>query len=314
MVQARRSGGGARVDDDFLVARSGTLLPVQQVQTPFETEGGVAGFVLLFSDTSARRRQEVDADRKLNDLTWIRRIRDALEHDRFALFAQPIIEIDSGRVVQHELLLRMIDEDGTAIAPGLFLPIAESYGSVGEIDRWVTRETMGLAAAGHSVEMNVSAQSLSDPTFYDYVESALRRSGADPALLVFELTETALVQDQAATEDFARRVHGLGCRLALDDFGSGYGGFTYLKQLPIDLLKIDIEFVRDLATNPASRLVVEAVVALAGGFGLQTVAEGVEDARTLDMLREYGVDFAQGYHLGRPAPLGDTLERERAVG
>jgi EAL domain-containing protein (putative c-di-GMP-specific phosphodiesterase class I) len=162
--------------------------------------------------------------------------------------------------------------------------------------------------------MNVSAHSLSDPTFYDYVESALRRSGADPALIVFELTETALVQDQAATEDFARRVHGLGCRLALDDFGTGYGGFTYLKQLPIDFLKIDIEFVRDLATNPASQLVVEAVVALARGFGLETVAEGVEDERTLDLLREYGVEYAQGYHVARPAPLGDTFQDERPEG
>jgi EAL domain-containing protein (putative c-di-GMP-specific phosphodiesterase class I) len=151
--------------------------------------------------------------------------------------------------------------------------------------------------------MNVSAHSLSDPSFYDYVEAELRRSGADPALLVFELTETALVQDQAATENFALRIHGLGCKLALDDFGTGYGGFTYLKQLPIDFLKIDIEFVRDLATNPASRHVVQAVVALARGFDLKTVAEGVEDARTLAMLREYGVDYAQGFHVGRPAAL-----------
>jgi EAL domain-containing protein (putative c-di-GMP-specific phosphodiesterase class I) len=125
---------------------------------------------------------------------------------------------------------------------------------------------------------------------------------------VFELTETAVVQDKAATENFALRIHGLGCRLALDDFGTGYGGFTYLKQLPIDFLKIDIEFVRDLATNPASRHVVEAVVALATGFGLQTVAEGVEDSQTLEMLREYGVDYAQGYHVGRPAPLEQTLD------
>jgi PAS domain S-box-containing protein len=311
MVKARFTRSATRVDDDVLVRRTGTLLPVQQVQTPFETDDGVVGFVVLFSDISARKRQEDRATRKLHDLAWIEQIRDALDYDRFVLYAQPIVEIDSGRTVQHELLLRMLDVDGTTIAPGEFLPIAESYGSIGEIDRWVARKTVSLAAAGHAVEMNVSAQSLSDPTFYDYVESELRRSGADPALLVFELTETALVHDQVATENFARRVHELGCRLALDDFGTGYGGFTYLKQLPVDFLKIDIEFVRDLTTNPASRVVVEAVVALARGFGLKTVAEGVEDERALEMLRGYGVNYAQGFHMGRPAPLEETLEQGR---
>jgi PAS domain S-box-containing protein len=314
LVAARLARSAARVDDDVLVGRSGSFLPVQQVQTPFETEDGVGGFVVLFSDISERKRQQDEAERKLHDLAWIERIRDALDHDRLVLYAQPIVEIDGGRVVQHELLIRMLDHDGSAIPPGLFLPVAERYGSIGEIDRWVTRQTVKLAAEGHRVEMNVSAYSLSDPTFYDYVESQLRHSGADPALLVFELTETAVVEDQAATENFAMRIHGLGCRLALDDFGTGYGGFTYLKQLPVDFLKIDVEFVRDLATNPASRHVVEAVVALAGGFGLQTVAEGVEDAQTLELLRVYGVDYAQGYHVGRPAPLARTFDSEGPPG
>jgi EAL domain-containing protein (putative c-di-GMP-specific phosphodiesterase class I) len=289
-------------------------LPVQLVQSPFETEDGGGGFVVVFSDISERKRQESDAHRKLHDLGWIERIRDALDQDRFVLYAQPIVEIATGRTVQHELLIRMLDDTGAPVPPGLFLPVAESYGSIGEIDRWVIRETVRLANAGHALEMNVSAQSLSDPTFYDYVESELRRSGADPALLVFELTETALVQDQAATEDFALRIHGLGCKLALDDFGTGYGGFTYLKHLSLDFIKIDIEFVRDLATNPASRHVVQVVVALAGGFGLQTVAEGVEDARTLELLAAYGVDYAQGYHVGRPAPLAQTFDSERPAG
>jgi PAS domain S-box-containing protein len=311
LVAARHERSSARIDDDVIVCRTGNLLPVQLVQSPFQTGDGVGGFVVVFRDISERKRQEEVAQRKLHDLGWIERIRDALDQDRFVLYAQPIVEIATGRTVQHELLIRMMGDDGDPIPPGLFLPIAESYGSIGAIDRWVMGETLRLAAAGHAVEMNVSAHSLSDPTFYDYVEAALRRSGADPGLLVFELTETALVHDQAATENFARRVHDLGCKLALDDFGTGYGGFTYLKQLALDFIKIDIEFVRDLVTNPASRHVVKAVVALADGFGLQTVAEGVEDAPTLKMLREYGVDYAQGYHPGRPAPLEQTFDSER---
>jgi EAL domain-containing protein (putative c-di-GMP-specific phosphodiesterase class I) len=142
----------------------------------------------------------------------------------------------------------------------------------------------------------------------DLIERGLERTGADPARLVFEVTETALVENQAAAAVFAEHLRELGCKLALDDFGTGYGGFTYLKRLPIDLLKIDIEFVSDLAVNPASRHVVEAVVALARGFELETVAEGVENAETLALLRELGVDFAQGYHIARPAPAERMLD------
>jgi EAL domain-containing protein (putative c-di-GMP-specific phosphodiesterase class I) len=141
----------------------------------------------------------------------------------------------------------------------------------------------------------------------EYFRSELRRTGADPSLIVVELTETALVSDEAAAEAFIERVGSLGCKLALDDFGTGYGGFSYLKRLPVDFLKIDIEFVRDLLTNQASRHVVAAVVSLARGFGQQTVAEGVEDPETLALLHEFGVDFAQGYGLGRPVPVAEAL-------
>ncbi len=121
--------------------------------------------------------------------------------------------------------------------------------------------------------------------------------------MIFEITETALIGDETAGREFVERLHALGCGIALDDFGTGYGGFTYLKQLPVDCLKIDVEFVRDLSTNPASHHVVEAIIALARSFDVKSVAEGVEDAETLQLLRRMGVDRAQGYHIGRPAPL-----------
>jgi EAL domain-containing protein (putative c-di-GMP-specific phosphodiesterase class I) len=127
--------------------------------------------------------------------------------------------------------------------------------------------------------------------------------------MVFELTETALLRSEQTAQEFIDGIGALGCGLALDDFGTGYGGFTYLKRFPVDYLKIDIEFVRDLPRDQASQHVVHAVVALAKGFGQKTVAEGVEDAETLALLRDYGVDYAQGYFLGRPAPLTETLER-----
>jgi EAL domain-containing protein (putative c-di-GMP-specific phosphodiesterase class I) len=156
---------------------------------------------------------------------------------------------------------------------------------------------------GRPVEVNVSARSVGDPAVIEHIERCLARSGADPGLVVFEITETALIDDASAALAFAERVRALGSKLALDDFGTGFGTFTYLKQLPVDYLKIDIEFVRDLATNSASHHVVQAVVALARAFGLQTIAEGVEDGATLELLRELGVDLAQGYFIARPAPL-----------
>lgn len=193
------------------------------------------------------------------------------------------------------------------VAPGQFLPTAERFGLIADIDQWVTRQGIGHAACGHPVELNLSAQSLGNPDLLNAIRGELRRTGADPGLLAFEITETALVEDAAAAEWFIARLRELGCRVALDDFGTGYGGFTYLKRLPITDLKIDIEFVRDLTESAASQEVVRAVVSLARGFGQRTVAEGVEDVATMDLLRELGVDCAQGFAIARPAPVADVL-------
>jgi EAL domain-containing protein (putative c-di-GMP-specific phosphodiesterase class I) len=154
------------------------------------------------------------------------------------------------------------------------------------------------------VELNVSGGSISDPALPTYIADRLAESGADPALLVFEITETALIEDSPAGRRFAECIHELGCKLALDGFGTGYGGFTYIKQIPVDYLKIDSEFVvQDLCQCTASVHVVKAVVNLARGFGLKTVAEGVEDADTLARVKTLGVDYAQGFHIARPGPL-----------
>jgi EAL domain-containing protein (putative c-di-GMP-specific phosphodiesterase class I) len=201
------------------------------------------------------------------------------------------------------VLLRMVGRDDEIILPGSFLPSAEKYGLIAEIDRWVITRAISLAGAGQLVKVNLSAESVGSRELLRFVERELGAAGAAPGNLVFEITETALMQDLAAGEACTRGLVDLGCGVALDDFGTGFGSFTYLKYLPIDYLKIDIEFVRDLTTNPASQHVVKAIVSLARGFGQQTIAEGVEDADTLELLREHGVDFAQGFHLGRPAPM-----------
>jgi PAS domain S-box-containing protein len=305
VLNARRDGAARRIDDVFL-RRDGCDLPVAYSAAPFETDDGVQGCVVVFEDISERRAHEAELEDEARKLSWIGRIQEALANDRFVLYGQPIVDLTSGAVVQSELLLRLREPGGEIIGPGAFLQIAEDYGLIGDIDRWVIARGAEIAATGRPVEVNVSAHSVSDPAVLDEIERCIEESAADPTLLVFEITETALIQDEVAAQHFAERLHKLGCKLALDDFGTGYGGFTYLKQLPLDFLKIDIEFVRDLTTNPASSHVVQAVVALARGFNLQTVAEGVEDAETLALLRELGVDLAQGYHIGRPGPLAES--------
>jgi PAS domain S-box-containing protein len=301
------NGRTVRVEDDMFIRRDGSELAVAYTAAPFATDDGVQGCVVVFEDITERKAAALTVERDLKKLGWVDAIQAALNEERFVLHAQPIIDLHTGQIVQRELLLRMLsaEKSGELIAPGTFLPVAEEYGLITEIDRWVIDRSAEIASAGRSVQVNVSARSISDPSLVDYVGHAIVRTGADPATLVFEITETSLVSDEKAARAFVEGLHELGCQVALDDFGTGYGGFTYLKQLPIDYLKIDIEFVRDLRENAASRNVVRGIVNLAHGFGLRTIGEGVEDQDTLDQLRELGVDYAQGYHIGRPSQLED---------
>jgi PAS domain S-box-containing protein len=305
IIQAQRSGAVARVDEDVFVRSDGSDLPVAYTAAPFSSQNGREGCVIVFQDVTERKAEAHRVGLELEKLGWLKRVREALDDDRFVLFAQPIVELADQTVVQHELLIRMQDpkQPGAVITPGAFLPVAEEYGFIADIDRWVIDRSAELAARGLAVELNVSAASISDSALIPHIAAAFDRTGADPTKIVFEITETALLNNHAAGRGFVEWLHEIGCAVALDDFGTGYGGFTYLKQLPIDYVKIDVEFVHDMVLNPASRNVVEAIVDLAQRFDLRTVAEGVEDAATLTLLGDVGVDYAQGYHIGRPAPL-----------
>ena len=236
-------------------------------------------------------------------LTWVGRIRRAIEAERLVLHSQPIVNLATGQTVGEELLVRMVDETGQLVMPSAFLPTAERFGLIRDIDRWVVSRALELIAAGRRVSVNLSARSVSDPELTTRVEQGLRRAGGDPALLVFEITETAAAADMEDVRAFAERVQRLGCGLALDDFGTGFGSFIYLKHLPVSELKIDMEFVRHVSHSRADRRLVESIVMIAQALGVRTVAEGVEDEATLGLLRKYGVDYAQGWHLGAPQPL-----------
>ncbi len=230
-------------------------------------------------------------------------LREALDEQRLVVYAQPIVDLATGATVQEELLLRMRDRDGNIIPPLAFLPTAERCGMISEIDQWVIAEAAAHAASGRVLAVNLSATSLADLRLPSLVERELRNHGTDPQNLVFEITETTLIQNIAQSKLFARRMIELGSRFALDDFGTGFASFIYLKQLPVQYLKIDIEFVRELTRSDRDVAVVKAIVALASDFGQRTIAEGVEDEPTAELLRSLGVDLAQGYLYGRPSPL-----------
>ena len=266
-------------------------------------DGSVQALHSQLVDITDRKDRESQLEHDVEEALWLGRIRDALDEDRLVLYAQPIVDLLTGQTVQHELLLRMIGEDGEIIAPGEFLPAAERYGLISEIDRRVIRKAVAIAAGGVPAEFNLSARSLGDPAVLQELADAIAESGVDPSVLVVEVTETAFLGQTEAGRAFADRVRALGCRLALDDFGTGFSSLSYLKHLPADHLKIDMEFVRELTRSETDARVVRGIVGLAREFHQTTIAEGVEDEATLIMLREMGVDLAQGYLFGRPAPL-----------
>ncbi|HEX8753463.1 MAG TPA: EAL domain-containing protein [Solirubrobacterales bacterium] len=235
-------------------------------------------------------------------LTWVDRIRAALREGRLVLYAQPIVDLRTGEVAWEELLVRMIGRDGSEIPPSSFLPTAERFGLIGDIDRLAVDQAIELACGGRAVAVNISGPTLTDRGLIDRVAEAIRE-GMSPELLSFELTETTEVANIEAARNFAGFLENMGCSLALDDFGTGVSSLRYLKKIPIQTLKIDAEFVRGMRDNTFDRYLVQTIVSLARRLGQQTVAEGVEDEATLSLVRMFGIDYAQGFLLGDPAPI-----------
>lgn len=251
-------------------------------------------------------------------ISWVDRIHRALDDHDFVLHYQPIRDLATGRIVALEALVRLQQDDGDLVLPGSFLPVAERYGLAPRIDRWVLeRSVTDLALLEHegldvTVSANLSAHSLSEPTLLATLETLLARHAVTPSRLLLELTESAAIDDLPQAQAFARRLRALGCRLALDDFGSGFGSFYYLKHLPFDVLKIDGEFVRSCTEERLDRHIVSAIVDIARGAGSVTVAEHVVNDACAARLLDLGVDQGQGYHLGRPASLEVVRAQLRA--
>jgi len=272
------------------------------------------------------RRDDREVSTRHGEMSWVERISAALDTSRFVLLAQQIRHIGpsaSTTETDHfELLLRMVAPDGQWIAPMAFIPAAERYGLMPRIDRWVIaracRELGVLRKAGRAVPtcmINLSGVSVSDTSLADYINSCLDDNRLLGRHVGFELTETAAIGNLASASQLMARLRTLGCPISLDDFGSGMSSFSYLKALPIDYLKIDGTFVRDVTTDPVDFAVVEAIQRVARAMSIRTVAECVEDAAALNALVSIGIDFAQGFYVQKPIPLTQigTLEHlERA--
>ncbi|HQR12313.1 MAG TPA: EAL domain-containing protein [Casimicrobiaceae bacterium] len=247
------------------------------------------------------------------EMEWVGRIQDALTSGRFCLYTQRIVPVDAGQksTGMFELLVRMIDERGELVPPMAFIPAAERYNLMPQIDRWVTHTALATMAArriklrkAETCIINLSGASIGDERFLDFIRTELNKSGAPKGSVCFEVTETAAIANLSKATRFISELKALGCLFSLDDFGSGMSSFGYLKHLPVDFLKIDGSFVRDMLSDPIDNAMVEAINQIGHVMGKRTIAEYVEHEGILERLREIGVDYAQGFGVSMPKAFG----------
>ena len=307
VIEISASVGIALVPDS--ASNESTLLNSAEIAArSAKARGGNRCVVFVNSDASIMQRR--------SDLDQVNHLQYALIRNQFILYAQPIVSLsDETSGSRYEILIRMLDDEGNVLPPTKFISSAERYQMMSAIDRWVIKNTLEqLANADNVLEVNmasfsinVSAQSLADEELFEYIETRIAESGIAPDALCFEITETAIVRNLERAQRFIRRLRKLGCRLALDDFGTGYCSFAYLKDLPVHYIKIDGVFVRDILVNPLSEAIIASMKAIANAMNAQTVAEHVENDLIIQRIRQHGIDFVQGFAVGKPIPLADAL-------
>jgi EAL domain-containing protein (putative c-di-GMP-specific phosphodiesterase class I) len=286
---------------------------------PFDPPDATPAEMLAAADLAMFAAKEAGRDRRATAATdvrsgrdaagrtsWVERIEAALHNSRFALLAQPVVSLRDGMVAQFELFVRLVDDD-ELVTPERFLYLAERVDLVGLIDAWVVGRAIEVlnerADEPFALSVNLAQRSLGSPAVRELLARRLARPRFDPSRLVLEIGERSAMASIAATQRFLDLAASLGCATALDDFGAGLGSLSYLKYLPFDFLKIDGAVVATCATNAVDRTLVSAIAAVAGELGRRTIAEATPDQATLDLLRRAGVDYAQGYFIGRPQPM-----------
>lgn len=251
--------------------------------------------------------------RSTGEIQWLQKLQVALKEERFALYFQPIVAAHGtdNEGPSMEVLLRLLDDNGKEISPGEFVAAAERYRLMASVDRWVVQTTLGALARNafplareRSLAINISGQTLGDPLFLEFVVECLDQTGVAPDQVCFEISEAAVVGNLEQARRFVGVLHGMGCKFTIDDFGSGVGSFSSLKLLPLDYLKLDGSFIRNLARDSVSQTMVTAMIKLARTLNFKIIAEQVEDSAALDAARKMGVDYVQGFVIARPARLG----------
>jgi len=320
LLQAIRDFQFAWDQKSFTVGASIGLVPVDNTSETINDILIAADSACYAAKDHGRNRihvyeqDDTELVRRHGEMQWIIRIKQALEQDRFRLYAQTIAPVQRGaeQGKHYEILVRLVDEDGNIVPPGAFLPAAERYNISSSIDRWVVRASLDWLHqhSDHLDELfmcsiNLSGLSLGDESFLDYVIAEFPKFGVPPAKICFEITETAAISNLQAAIQFINKLRDFGCKFALDDFGSGLSSFAYLRNLPVDYLKIDGVFVKDIAVDPISLAMVKSINEIGHVMGMQTIAEFVEDDAILAKLAEIGVDYAQGYGIAKPVPIDE---------
>lgn len=316
----------------FRFAEVNTSLTVSIGIAVYPEHGKNAGVLFTKADAAVYRAKELgrnrchvyniedkDLEKMHSRLAWRERIMAAFKEDRFEPFFQPILDLRDSGVHHYEVLARMRDEQGGILLPGAFIDIAERFGLIGGIDRVIIEKAMRkqaeLKAQGRNLSfaMNLSGKDLVDESLLTFIRSKINETGADPNSLIFEITETAAISDLERARQFVKSLKETGCHFSLDDFGVGFTSFIYLKELKVDFIKIDGSFVRKLNENPDDQVFVRALTEVARGLKIKTIAEFVETEEVLRLLKRLGADYAQGYLIGKPAPIIEERVAEFTV-
>jgi len=302
----------------FTVGASIGVVPIDGDSIPLANVLSAADAACYAAKDSGRNQVQVyrpeneELRRRRTEMSWVNRITRALDDGRFRLRYQPIVALSScaGPPEHFEMLVSMVDENGLIISPDAFIPAAERYNLMPSIDRWVIDSALrfvgNLPADAHPLQtccINLSGSSLTDEQLLPYIQGKLVEYGVSPRLVCFEITETATIANMNRALRLISELRARGCRFALDDFGTGLSSFAYLKHLPVDFLKIDGTFVKNIARDPVNLAIVKATNEIGHALGIKTIAEYVEDAETLEAVRNLGVDYGQGFGIARPQPL-----------